>query len=365
MSLDKHVSEGTESRLNIDWLSFTFKIADLRHCERAGYMGFTRETQPYFPKMPKHKSQKAASLEQIDVYNEKMRAEFSEYYTQCLKVFVTHVLGLSLSPLRDKGFQFYENSFNLHSDDGSKFCGLVGIGGNNDTVHFQINATGCKHVLARRSAFSLHHWLHKVLGVQTLSRIDIAYDDFDGIFDCDYALTAAYEDAFRLNPRGRSPKVKDDREFFFGKTFNERTYTKEQISVGSRQSPVYWRIYNKKLEQKIDADDFVWYRSEVELKKWNIDILLNIKGGFAALNDFARSIESTPSFHTKITKEKRPSFDLLNATYWLKRQYGGILNDLLELYNGNSKHVLATVVRDSKTIGLPRTYSNLLNMALE
>lgn len=162
-----HSTDGTSSRLNIDWLSFSFKIVNLRHCARAGFLGFTHETQPHFPKEPKYKTQKAASLKEIEAYNKKMLAVFSDYYTECLKVFCVHVLGLSPSPLRDKGFQFYENSFNLFSEDGSKFCGIVGIGGNNDTVHFQINGTGCKHVLARRSAFSLYHWLHKVLGIVT------------------------------------------------------------------------------------------------------------------------------------------------------------------------------------------------------
>jgi len=40
-----HSTDGTSSRLNIDWLSFSFKIVNLRHCARAGFLGFTHETQ--------------------------------------------------------------------------------------------------------------------------------------------------------------------------------------------------------------------------------------------------------------------------------------------------------------------------------
>ncbi|WP_281188619.1 hypothetical protein [Vibrio harveyi] len=85
----------------------------------------------------------------------------------------------------------------LTSANGEDFCGFVGIGGNNDTVHFQINGKGCKHVFARRAPWSLHDWLTNVLGVQTLARVDLAYDDYDGIFDCEYARTAPTEGSHR------------------------------------------------------------------------------------------------------------------------------------------------------------------------
>lgn len=358
----KHHQNGS---VTLDYLSFSFRIVNLRHLSKAGFMGFTSKTQPYFPVEPVYKAQKAASIEQLEDYNAFIRKQFNEFYEDSLKAFVFHVLGLSLSAPLDKPFQFYENSFNLLSNDGEQYCGKVGIGGNNDTVHFQISGTGCKHVLARRSLFSLHHFLHKCLGITKLSRVDIAYDDFDGLFDCDYALKAAYEDAFRLNPRGRSPKVKDDREFHFGDSFNDRNYEKEQISIGSRQSPVYWRIYNKALEQKLTDTGITWYRSEVELKKWDIDILLNLAGGFAALNDFARSIESSKPFDTKPKAYKRPVLDLLSSTFWLKRQYGKLLNDLVLFFDGDLDKVISSVSRGGHKLGFPSTYKKLVHTALE
>ena len=377
----KHHQGGS---VNLDWLSFSFSISNLRHLSGAVDPESSPKVLPYFPSIdapkynysacdyqfkfpvePRYECQRVGGEEELAAYNKYIRNEFVAYYEDSLKVFVSHVLGLSLSAPLDKPFHFYENSFNLISNDGEQFCGKVGIGGNNNTVHFQISGTGCKHVLARRSLFSLHHYLSNVLGITKLSRVDIAYDDYDGIFDCEYALKAAYEDAFRVNPRGRSPVVDDQRKFHFGESFNDRQFEKEQISIGSRQSPVYWRIYNKALEQKVTDIGVTWYRSEVELKKWDIDILLNLAGGFAALNDFARSIESSKPFSAKRSPYKRPVLDLLTSTFWLRRQYGKLLNDLVLFFDGDLDKVISSVSRGGHKLGFPSTYKKLVYSALE
>ncbi|STG68619.1 replication initiation factor family protein [Escherichia coli] len=58
-------------------------------------------------------------------------------------------------------------------------------------------------------------------------------------------------------------------------------------TFGSRQSRVYWRIYNKALEQKVSG---TWNRSEVELKGVPVDVLLDIAGYFTGLCDYAAQI---------------------------------------------------------------------------
>ncbi|WP_029798986.1 replication initiation factor domain-containing protein, partial [Vibrio parahaemolyticus] len=95
-------------------------------------------------------------------------------------------------------------------------------------------------------------------------------------------------------------------------------YTKEQYSIGSRTSRIYWRIYNKALEQKLANTGLVWYRSEVELKKWNVDVLLNPAGAYAALNDFAASISTAKKFNTKPVPTKRAALDLLASAHWMR-----------------------------------------------
>lgn len=352
-----------ETGVTLDWLAFTFKIKDLRHCERAGFIGFTSKNQPHFPQAPvihRQLMRDGQSYEDFRAYTDFV---MRQYFEECLRVFVNKVLGLSMSAPLDKQFQFYENSFNLLSPCGESYCGRVGIGGNNDTIHISINGTGCKHLLSVRSLFSLYHWLHNVLHVVTLTRADLAFDDFHGLFDCNYALKAAYEGAFKPSVRGKNPKIKEDYEYELLSN-GAKKYVKEQVSVGSRQSAIYWRIYNKALEQNLTDTTIQWYRSEVELKGWSVEVLRNIEGAFAAINAYAASIEASEPFDTKPKPHKRAALEVLSSTHWLRRQWGRVISDLTQLYNGDANKVIETIARGDPKLGYPNTYNHLVDEIL-
>ena len=368
-----------EQSVHIDYLCFTFAVKDLRHCHKAiqrlhkheEYKGLAPKSllqrhsrAPKFPAPPEFNPTLAKTAEDIEAYNNAFDVCYRTYLEDCLRIFTNQVLGLSLSAPRGLGFQFYTESMKLTSPDGEDFCGFVGLGGNNDTVHFQINGTGCKHVFARRAPWSLHDWLTNVLGVQSLARVDLAYDDYDGIFDCEYARKAWNDDAFRTADRGRGPVLHEDMTIA-SMTNGKPNYTKEQYSVGSRTSRVYWRIYNKALEQKLANTGLVWYRSEVELKKWNIDVLLDPAGAFAAINDFSASISTAKKFNTKPAPTKRAALDLLASAHWMRRQYGKILNSLIEFHEGDIETVVGSLVRDGTKFTFPDTYGKLVTHILE
>lgn len=359
----KGEGNNNETGVQLDWLAFTFKIKDLRHCERAGFLGFTHRSQPHFPKMPKIECQKIGDGQSYEDYKNYTDFVMRQYFEECLRIFVNKVLGLSLSAPLDKSFQFYENSFNLLSPNGETYCGKVGIGGQNDTIHISIDGKGCKHVLAQRSLFSLYHWLANVLQITKLSRVDLAFDDFHGLFDCEYALKASYEEAFKLSHRGNNPRVHDDRVWDWGEN-GSRAFLKEQISIGSRQSLVYWRIYNKALEQKLSDTSLIWYRSEVELKKCTVDVLRNIEGAFAGLNDYARSIVASEPFDIKPRATKRAALDILSSTRWLRRQWGRVITDVVELCNGDTDKAIAMIARGDPKLGFPSTYDRLVDEIL-
>lgn len=369
-----------EQSVHIDYLCFTFAVKDLRHCHDAvrrlhkheEYKGFAKSgllqrhcRAPKFPAPPVFNPTVAQTSDEIDAYNKAFDICYRNYLEDCLRIFTNQVLGLSLSAPRGLSFQFYTESMKLTSPDGEDFCGFVGIGGNNDTVHFQINGTGCKHVFARRPTWSLHDWLTNVLGVQTLARVDLAYDDYDGIFDCEYAYKAWRDDCFRTAERGRGPVLHEDMTIASIGKDGKPIYTKEQYSIGSRTSRIYWRIYNKALEQKLANTGLVWYRSEVELKKWNVDVLLNPAGAYAALNDFAASISTAKKFNTKPVSTKRAALDLLASAHWMRRQYGKILNSLIEFHEGDIETVVGSLVRDGAKFTFPDTYGKLVTHILE
>ena len=353
------IEDYEQSPVIVDYLCFTVKLADLRHCKKdAPYSGI------HFPEPPQFSHHTAKTFEDIEAYNRYFREVTMEYLQETLRRFIQYVLGFNYGSPRGKGFQFYDDSFVLTSEYGDDYCGQVGIGGNNDTVHFQITGHGCKHLFASRSCRFLHHWISTVLCCKHLARIDLAFDDYDGLHTCEAAENVSRLGGFKRS-RGFSPKVSNGDEWDWDEQGN-KLFSREERNFGSRQSRVYWRVYNKKLERNITAEDFSWYRSEVELKKWDTDILLNPVGGFVALNAYAASLISediTPVI-TKTKSKKRVACDVLAASFWAKRQYGRLVNSLLELYEGNFEKVVTTLVRDDTLLTYPSMHQKLIN-ALE
>lgn len=372
----------TPEQVKIDYLTFTFPLSQLKNCHKAlgepvpnGVAKEVRRNKeksllqrcvraPRFPTPPVFNPTIAINNEQMSDYNDAFRYVYINYLEDCLRIFTNRVLGLSLSAPRGLGFQFYSDSMKLTTATGEDFCGFVGIGGNNDTVHFQINGTGCKHMFSKMQPWALHDWLTNVLGVTTLARVDLAYDDFDGLFDCEYARKAWMDNAFRTNARGRGPSLTPGHSIQ-SMDGGIPVYSKEQYSIGSRTSRVYWRIYNKALEQNLDETGLIWYRSEVELKKWNIDVLLNPSGAFAAICAFSASIATSKPFNTKPQPTKRAALDVLASAYWMRRQYGKILNSLIEFHDGDIETVIGSLVRDNLKFTFPDTHGKLVKHILE
>ncbi|EGR2251757.1 replication initiation factor family protein [Vibrio parahaemolyticus] len=349
--------EYLNSQLTIDWLAFTVKFSDFRHCTKSSpFSGIA------FPPMPLLSPMTARSTQDIDDINEYRKRVYTDYFEQCVIVFITKVLGFTVGSNTDTKFNFYDDHFCIFSSDGEQFCGKVGFGGanQNDTIHFQINGAGCKHLFTTRTRAFVHHWLSNILNVTLLSRIDLAYDDFDGIHTCEHVEAVFLDDGFKRS-RGISPKYKNDDEWHIDSDGN-KIFSCEMRKVGSRQSLVYWRIYNKALEQKIEKDHFVWYRSEVELKKVSADILLDPEGHFVSLNNYAKSLFSkdvTPNSVAYKVK-KRFACDVLKACFWAKRQYGRLVNSLYELYGGDYEKIVTSLMRDDSSLSFTSMHQKLV-----
>lgn len=352
-------SEYQNTSTTIDWLAFTVKMADFRHCSKSN--PFSCGSFPEMPVLPPMMAKSSTDVEDINDYRKRV---YTEYFENCVIVFLTKVLGFTVGCMKEGSkFNFYENHFDIYSSDGQQFCGKVGIGGSNqrDTIHFSIDGQGCKHLFTKRSRAFVHYWLSNILNVTLLSRCDLAFDDFDGIHTCENVELAFMDDGFKRS-RGISPTFKNADEWHMDSDGN-KVFTVEMRNIGSRSSLVYWRIYNKKLEQKIDKDGFVWYRSEVELKKVSVDILLDIDGYFSGLNDYAKSLFSksvTPK-NMMFKAKKRFACEVLQAAYWAKRQYGRVVNGLYELYEGDFEKIVTSLMRDDTGLSFTPMHQKLVN----
>ncbi|OLQ70155.1 replication initiation factor family protein [Photobacterium proteolyticum] len=347
----------------VDHLAFSFKFTELRHCHKADLSSFA------WQKMPKATYQTVTNPQQRAIALERYQNAVREVLTDRLATFLFHVMGMTLSPMRGRGLHGYEDSAVILDKTGSVECGLMGVGGNNETVFIQLSGRGCKYLLEHTTTFRLHWWLTKILHVFTLSRLDLAVDDFSGCFDCKYAETAWREGAFRTSQRGMGPKVNPHVVYAAnGDVLEEATI------VGSRQSAVYWRVYNKKLEQGLNKLDITWYRNEVELKKCNVDALLDPAAAFAGICAFSASIEPTQGVSIKrVTKDA--CLDLLGRIRWTRRQCGKALSDVVRMFNGDTSKAFGLLsapldldvfeLEDYGKLALPETYQNIINIALE
>jgi phage replication initiation protein len=350
--------EYLNSEIVIDDLAFTVKMAEFRHCTKsAPFSGIA------FPPVPALPPIQAKSTDDIDSINGYRNKVYTDYFENCVLVFITKVLGFTVGPTTGSKFNFYDDHFCLFSKDGEEYCGKVGFGGSSqkETIHFSITGVGCKHLFSTRSRAYIHHWLANVLNVTVLTRIDLAYDDFDGIHTCKHVELAFMDDAFKRS-RGISPKYKNEDEWHLDADGN-KIFSCEMRKIGSRQSLVYWRIYNKAIEQKIEKDGFVWYRSEVELKRVSVDILLDIEGYFVSINQYASSLFSKNVAPKGIVHKakKRLAADVIKSAYWLKRQWGRTVNSLLELYSGDCEKVVTTILREDSRYGFTPMHQKLVD----
>lgn len=362
--IDKRIKKENE-QVKIDHLAFSFRLSELRHCAKAGFSACSVNTL-LFPQMPKIENHTAQSDESIQRHKEFVSNQLADFYIKTLTVFVEYVLGFELSLPRDKGFHGYKNSITLLAGNGSE-VGFIGIGGQQDTVYIQISGQGCQYLFSHINNFDLHHWLSKVLSITHLSRVDLACDDYDQNFDCRYAHSAYREGWFRTGKGGKMASMKIADEFTYDNDFN-KIFSVEMINIGQRSSPVYWRIYNKKLEQGIQESELVWYRSEVELKKWNVDALLNPDLAFAGINKFAQSMINNVGIRTKsMSKSKQVCLELASRVKWFRHASGKALVDILEILDGDIEAAIGMILPDKsgQKLGIPPTHKQLINYALE
>ena len=354
----------------IDHLSFSFPLADLRHLRRSPSIGSTVDSQTLFPEFPNIKQElktegltHAEVLHAIDVQKQRVNDSKSDFYYRSLRAFASVVLGFELSAPRDKGFHGYQNSLNLLTQEGTHI-GFVGIGGQRDTAYFQISGEGCKHLWSHTTPFILHHWLSKVLSISYLARIDIARDCYDDVFNCKNAETNFFQKAFARKKGGPNPTMSPRHSFTV-----EGVYDVEMTTIGKRTSPVYWRIYNKKLEQGINEPDLIWYRNEVELKKWSVDSLLDPDSTFAGICDFSQQMINSKGVHTSSSpRATTAATDLASRVKWVRRMCGKALSDIFEITEGDIQTLLGLLVPDKyitgKSLDIPNTYKQLLTEQL-
>ena len=233
--------------------------------------------------------------------------------------------GLTMGVPRGKGVNHYRESHYLFTPDGSN-VGFVAHGGNNDTVFVNITGEGMRFVNSYRTPPQLYFWIDEYFQASSLSRVDIAFDDFDGNFTAQHCEDAYWDEAFKTS--GKHPKLDPrDPKDRHGNSLGRTTY------VGSRQSSTFWRTYDKAAEQGVEG---VWWRNEAELKKCPVEILMDIDGIFAGLNKFAASmIAAEPLPYDK--SKKRAERTMQGVLRWVRQVAAPTMLELARCISGISE----------------------------
>lgn len=183
------------------------------------------------------------------------------------------IFGFGITEKRDRGMNFYRESWVL--GDG---MGFVCFGGQRSTMLVTLTGQGCQNAIGGWEG-RLHTFLTNVAVRPSISRIDLAHDDFSGAYlSVDWADAQWDAGGFTFKKGGRPPAPEQvgnwKRPSGKGRTF----------TIGQRTSSKFCRFYEKGKKEGDKASP--WCRCEVEFKNTNtvipFEVLRNPTDFFAA-----------------------------------------------------------------------------------
>lgn len=255
---------------------------------------------------------------------------------------VKKILDLYLSKL---GFEikaevparnFYKQTWSFYEN-----AGFIAYGGNNNTVNINITGAGC---ILLSDYSELAKWMDN--SYAKITRIDLAYDDFKGVRDIDFAIDKYKAGEFK---KRRQPKAKllDDFGSGEGKTFY----------VGNRANGKLLRVYEK--GKQLGDKKSNWVRWEVEFRSVDrvipFDLVKNpgayLAGSYPAMN----WISGTQCHIQTINKQVKLSYDkLINHA---KTSYGKLINMMHEIEDSPEK-IISKLIKD----GRPKSVESVLEL---
>lgn len=374
----------TDRSVKIDYLAFTFPIACMKSVttfNSEGHEWRKYEPLPRYPRCSRNETNNVpvtgawnhnyTALPDIEhIYSvplDKRNIEadiYNKALINCLhsrmRLWICNVFGLKVGCARGVGGFAYEDSAVLYCEDGgSDIYGMIYWGGNNGTVYIQISGMGCNHVFSGTTSDIIFKWFNH-LNITSLKRIDLAVDDYDDVFTCNDALKVYKDDAFYC---GSGPKP----ALGLSSALDANgVLTKEIVNVGSRQSRVYWRIYNKALEQGVSGS---WYRSEAELKGVSVDVLLDIQGTFTGLCAYAASINPAPPRSIRSMLGRIAVDAIEQKVKWLRKQASATISRVINFFDGDITAALSMILREedieNAAFTLPPVYKRLVLEKIE
>lgn len=248
---------------------------------------------------------------------------------------IVKLLSESLRPLgiipdygcKQPGKNFYNTSYPLKalfSVEDRINLGFLAIGGNNDTINLNLTGSACALLTKKQWQFLLR-FLDRLEA--TITRVDVAYDDYEGKKSVGTCLQMWKENQF--TGRGSPPKLRCIHNPVFDDGSGSTAY------IGSRSSGKQLRVYEKGKQLGDNASP--WVRWELELRNKQRAIPLDVidnpdqyfVGSYPALADFIVNVVACRIETAK--RQVQISLDLLVES--CKTGYGKLVYTLSELGN--------------------------------
>lgn len=242
------------------------------------------------------------------------------------------IFGFGINEHRDRGMNFYRDSWVLGRD-----MGFVCFGGQRNTMLVTLNGTGCLHAKDGWEE-RLFEFLSSVAVRPTLTRVDLAHDDFTGeTINVDWLEQQYHVRGFSCS-FGAPPDI-ERKGNWHRPTGKGRT-----ITIGQRTSGKFLRGYEK--GRKEGDKESPWVRAEVEFKNSDrvlpFDILTAPSDYFlAAYPCFAHLSEQITPKRIEI-KHETAVINMDRAIEVTKHQFGKHLSVFRQIY-GDDKMVLDIV----------------------
>lgn len=231
------------------------------------------------------------------------------------------IIGFRVEKENASGRNFYERSFNLEYN-----TGFVCIGGQNNTISITLNGTGCTFGKLGWE-FHLFSWLAMWAENVKITRVDLAHDDFIGLYDLDFFDKQESINGFSFGS-GRPP--------FVEKRGNWKRPNKKgrSLYIGSSQSSKLTRIYEK--GKQLGDCESSWVRTEVQYRSNDylieLDVLVSPDKYFLASYPCFHVFddEQNPQKFDTVEKEQLITFD--RALEITKHQFGRYIHFFRQVY---------------------------------
>lgn len=308
--------------------------------------------------------------------DELQSSDLDEMFLQSLQSSIIHLFGNEFSNIQAKigGLHGYTKSLIVKSAEGDILLNIAYGGSNqNNTVFFGLTGVGCK--LANPFwEKRLHDFLSTAIDSK-ISRIDLAHDDFYGLYSSfDWANEKESQNAFMLPKTRNRPACRIAGEFKHGDPQNKGL----TLYVGNRQNGKIIRCYEK--GKQLGCPTSLWFRSELEIhnKKRLIpfDVLLNPTDYFCGSYPYCLELvelakkyggDTTPQHSQAMPSVKNESkISLFRMISIFKNQFGKHLKTFGELFikDGETDYykifdMLKTDKKDDyypKRLRLPKTF---------